>query len=134
MPDYRLSPKAIADLEDIYTQGLEQFGPAQADRYLNELYGRFQLLAEFPGIAGPSRRAARPSSRRCSSPAATRWCCSSGARDARIAQAYRCLYGGDGEPHIPDSVSFLEAFVQAPLSAVLIFLLLLAIKNRFKIK
>ncbi len=52
MPDYRLSPKAIADLEDIYTQGLEQFGPAQADRYLNELYGRFQLLAEFPGIAG----------------------------------------------------------------------------------
>ncbi len=57
-----------------------------------------------------------------------------GGRDARIAQAYRCLYGGDGEPHIPDSVSFLEAFVQVPLSAVLIFLLLLAIKNRFKIK
>ncbi len=52
MPDYRLSPKAIADLEDIYTQGLEQFGPAQADRYQHELHGRFQLLAEFPGIAG----------------------------------------------------------------------------------
>ena len=34
----------------------------------------------------------------------------------------------------PDSVSFLEAFVQVPVSAVLIFLLLLAIKNRFKIK
>jgi hypothetical protein len=58
----------------------------------------------------------------------------SGGRDARITQAYRCLYGGDGEPHIPDSVSFLEAFVQVPVSAVLIFLLLLAIKNRFKIK
>ena len=58
----------------------------------------------------------------------------SGGRDARIAQAYRCLYGGDGEPQIPDSVSFLEAFVQVPVSAVLIFLLLLAIKNRFKIK
>ena len=58
----------------------------------------------------------------------------SGGRDARIAQAYRCLYGGNGEPQIPDSVSFVEAFVQVPLSAVLIFLLLLAIKNRFKIK
>ncbi len=31
-------------------------------------------------------------------------------------------------------MSFLEAFVQVPLSAVLIFLLLLAVKNRFKIK
>ena len=58
----------------------------------------------------------------------------SGGRDARIAQAYRCLYGGDGEPQIPDSVSFLEAFAQVPISAALIFLLLLAIKNRFKIK
>ena len=58
----------------------------------------------------------------------------SGGRDERIAQAYRCLYGGDGAPQIPDSVSFLEAFVQVPVSAVLIFLLLLAIKNRFKIK
>ena len=64
----------------------------------------------------------------------------SGGRDERIAQAYRCLYGGAGStggtgaPQIPDSVSFLEAFVQVPLSAVLIFLLLLAIENRFKIK
>ncbi len=57
-----------------------------------------------------------------------------GGRDARISQAYQCLYGGAPEPQIPDSVSFLEAFVQVPLSAVLIFLLLLAIKNRFKIK
>jgi len=30
--------------------------------------------------------------------------------------------------------SFLESFVQVPLSAVLIFLGLLAVKNRFKIK
>ncbi len=58
----------------------------------------------------------------------------SGSRDARIAQAYRCLYGGNGEPDIPDAVSFLEAFVQVPLSAALIFLVLLAVKNRFKIK
>jgi toxin ParE1/3/4 len=52
MPDYRLSPEAIADLEDIYAQGLDLFGPAQAERYQRELHGRFQLLAEFPGIAG----------------------------------------------------------------------------------
>ncbi len=57
-----------------------------------------------------------------------------GGRDARIAQAYQCLYGGGTEPQIPDSVSFLEAFVQVPLSAALIFLGLLAVKNRFKIK
>jgi hypothetical protein len=58
----------------------------------------------------------------------------SGSRDARIAQAYQCLYGGNSEPDIPDAVSFLEAFVQVPLSAALIFLVLLAVKNRFKIK
>jgi len=59
----------------------------------------------------------------------------SGGRDARISQAYECLYGGtDAEPQIPDSVSFLESFVQVPLSATLIFLFLLAVKNRFKIK
>jgi uncharacterized protein YjbI with pentapeptide repeats len=59
----------------------------------------------------------------------------SAGRDARIAQAYQCLYGGSiAEPQIPDSVSFVESFVQVPFSAVLIFLLLLAIKNQFKIK
>jgi len=31
-------------------------------------------------------------------------------------------------------MSFVESFVQVPLSAVLIFLFLLAVKNRFKIK
>lgn len=56
MPDYRLSPKAIADLEDIYADGLAQFGAAQAARYQHELHGCFQLLAEFPGIAGPALR------------------------------------------------------------------------------
>jgi plasmid stabilization system protein ParE len=64
MPDYRLSPKATADLEDIYAQDLEQFGPAQADRYQYELHGRFQLLAEFPGIAGRSLKGLSPASSR----------------------------------------------------------------------
>jgi|SRR5271165_4517658 len=61
MPDYRFSPKAIADLEDIYAAGLEQFGAAQADRYQHELHGCFQLLAEFPGIAGRPLTAFTPS-------------------------------------------------------------------------
>jgi toxin ParE1/3/4 len=60
MPEYRLSPKAIVDLEDIYAQGLEQFGSPQAERYQRELHGRFQLLAEFPGIAGRPLRGISP--------------------------------------------------------------------------
>ena len=55
---------------------------------------------------------------------------SSGGKDDRIKKAYHCLFGDA----IPDGVSFVESFVQVPLSAVLIFLFLLAVKNRFKIK
>ena len=55
---------------------------------------------------------------------------SSGGKDDRITQAYKCLFGDT----IPNGVSFVESFVQVPLSAVLIFLILLAVKNRFKIK
>ncbi|MFY9641036.1 MAG: type II toxin-antitoxin system RelE/ParE family toxin [Rhodomicrobium sp.] len=56
MPDYVLYPKAAADLEEIYFAGLTQFGAPQAQRYQRELHGRFQLLAEFPGIAGSQLR------------------------------------------------------------------------------
>ena len=62
---------------------------------------------------------------------------SSGGKDDRITQAHRCLFGPADVTlplNIPDVVSFIEAFVQVPLSAVLIFLFLLAVKNRFKIK
>ena len=38
------------------------------------------------------------------------------------------------QPHIPPSVTFVETLLQFPISAVLIFLGLLAVKNRFKIK
>ena len=65
------------------------------------------------------------------------WVLSSVAKDERAIQAYRCLFGPDRDQlpvNIPDSVSFIEAFVQLPLSAVLLFLVLLAVKNRFKIK
>ena len=58
-----------------------------------------------------------------------------GTRDARVNQAYVCLYNGSAEqPHIPASVTFVETLAQFPVSAVLIFLVLLAVKNRFKIK
>jgi hypothetical protein len=51
-------------------------------------------------------------------------------RNPRVDQAYQCLFGDA----VPDGVSFVESFVQVPLSAALIFLFLLAVKNRFKIK
>jgi hypothetical protein len=58
-----------------------------------------------------------------------------GTRDARVNQAYLCLYTSSAEqPHIPASVTFVETLLQFPISAVLIFLVLLAVKNRFKIK
>jgi hypothetical protein len=58
-----------------------------------------------------------------------------GTRDARVNQAYLCLYdGAPDQPHIPATVTFVETLVQIPVSATLIFLFLLAVKNRFKIK
>jgi len=58
-----------------------------------------------------------------------------GTRDARVNQAYLCLYDGTPEqPHIPATVTFVETLAQIPVSATLIFLFLLAVKNRFKIK
>ncbi len=58
-----------------------------------------------------------------------------GTRDARVNQAYVCLYDGTSElPKNPASVTFMETLVQLPLSAALIFLLLLAVRNRYKIK
>ena len=60
---------------------------------------------------------------------------SGGARDARVNQAYLCLYGGDPQhPAIPPCVTFLETLVQIPFSAILIFLVLLAVRKQFKIK
>ena len=58
-----------------------------------------------------------------------------GTRDARINQAYLCLYGGDAnQAAIPLSVTYVETLVQTPISAVLLFLFLLAVRNQFKIK
>jgi uncharacterized protein YjbI with pentapeptide repeats len=58
-----------------------------------------------------------------------------GGRDPRLLQAYQCLYGEDENiPVVPASVSFVEVLVQTPLSATLLFLFLLAVRNQFKIK
>ncbi len=62
----------------------------------------------------------------------------------KLNQIYRCLYGVEGAetagfpetrlpPHIPDRIVFYNV-LQAIISAVLIFLFLLAVRNHFRIK
>jgi plasmid stabilization system protein ParE len=48
MSEYRLSPKAIADLEDIYAAGLEQFGPAPAPAISTNCTAAFSFSPSFP--------------------------------------------------------------------------------------
>ena len=64
MREFTVSPTAIVDLEQIYEDGLDRFGALQAERYQHELFGRFQLLADFPGIAGPPFKVKRRDVRR----------------------------------------------------------------------
>lgn len=42
---------AETDLSDIWHQGAENWGVAQADRYADGLFSLFDLLADFPEIA-----------------------------------------------------------------------------------
>jgi len=51
---YKFTARAEADLEDIIRHTLEQWGSAQARRYLDGLEQRCQLLANNPG-AGVTR-------------------------------------------------------------------------------
>lgn len=52
----------------------------------------------------------------------------------KLAQTYACLYGEErGAPIIPDAVAFM-GMAQTLLSAPLIFLFLLAVRNHFRIK
>lgn len=51
MPEYRLSPAAELDLEDIWTYTVEHWGIAQADRYTDLLIAAFAELAQSPKIA-----------------------------------------------------------------------------------
>ena len=61
-----------------------------------------------------------------------------GTRDARINQAYLCLYGSQSgvsdQANIPLCVTYVETLLQTPISGVLLFLFLLAVRNQFKMK
>lgn len=47
----RLSPKAEADLEDIWRFGAAEWSQVRADQYLDGLVAVFDLLLSMPGIA-----------------------------------------------------------------------------------
>ena len=47
----RLSPKAEADLEDIWRFGAAEWSPVSADQYLDGLIAVFDLLLSMPMIA-----------------------------------------------------------------------------------
>lgn len=61
--EYRLSPAAERDLEDIWRYTHEHWGPAQAERYLDALVAAFDALAEAPDSA-PACEHIRPGYRR----------------------------------------------------------------------
>lgn len=46
MKRYFLQPAASARLEEIYRYSIEQFGPAQADKYLDGAFALFEDIAE----------------------------------------------------------------------------------------
>ena len=48
MGSYRLTENAKADLTRIYLRGLREHGEAQADKYYNAFFDRFDQLAEQP--------------------------------------------------------------------------------------
>jgi hypothetical protein len=57
-----------------------------------------------------------------------------GERSEEARRSYLCLYGKkENEPVIPGQV-FFAAMVQSALSAVLLFLLGLALRNAFRIR
>lgn len=48
MANYKLSPNAKDDLERIWFYGLEQWGQARADQYLQELFEAIGKIADSP--------------------------------------------------------------------------------------
>lgn len=46
-----VSEEADRDLDALYRQGVEMFGIAQADRYIEGLLNALDLIADFPGTA-----------------------------------------------------------------------------------
>ena len=48
---YRISPRALADLDDIWRYSPETWSVEQADRYVDELERIFETIAAMPGLA-----------------------------------------------------------------------------------
>ena len=48
MANYKLNENAKADLWRIYQYGFYNFGETQADKYLDDLYEHFELIAQSP--------------------------------------------------------------------------------------
>jgi toxin ParE1/3/4 len=46
-----ISKDARRDLSSIYLQGVQTFGPAQADRYIDALLDVLDMIADFPEIS-----------------------------------------------------------------------------------
>ncbi len=50
MAKYRLTPRALRDLDAIADYSLDRWGPDQTEAYLEQIAGRFQWLADNPDI------------------------------------------------------------------------------------
>ncbi len=48
---YRVYPKAVEDLENIYLYGYNQFGLKRAESYIKDIEAGFQQIANNPEIA-----------------------------------------------------------------------------------
>lgn len=48
---YRLTPRAVADLEDIWRYSADTWSAARADRYLDEIVQVFEMIAALPTLA-----------------------------------------------------------------------------------
>lgn len=46
MKTVKLTPKASQDLEDIWYYGSRHFGEEQADRYIDQISGIFQVMSD----------------------------------------------------------------------------------------
>ena len=63
MADFRLTPAALRDLEGIWRYTVQQWGVAQAERYLDTLNASFESLAHAP-LSAPACEHIRPGYRR----------------------------------------------------------------------
>ncbi|MEL5849212.1 MAG: type II toxin-antitoxin system RelE/ParE family toxin [Candidatus Igneacidithiobacillus chanchocoensis] len=59
MAEFRLTPAALQDLEDIWRYSMQQWGIAQAERYVDALHARLSDLASAP-FSAPSCDSIRP--------------------------------------------------------------------------